>query len=205
MFYLWKQEDDDNILIDRLKTKQVVLKSQQGGVVLPLLKATNTKLSFIFSEINGRHESHAIRLEWNDTANIIAHVLQDEASLDSYKPSCMMYYTVAITGEEDFNIITLEFDVYYNLWRKLNNDEAKPEFEDIQTETLHFCYTFTAEQYKDILLLINIYSRDTAEKLLDKSLQPDFRRYKMLMESGDLMLAESGDNIIGETILTYDN
>lgn len=194
MFYLWKSETNNNILIDRLKTKQAVLRSQNDGVVLPLLKATNTKLSSIFSDINGCHENHAARLEWYDTANIITHILHDDASLKMYKPSSMMYYSISISGEKNLNFVTVEFAVYYHIWKIVDNDQPKPEFKDIVTETIHYCYTFTAEQYKDILLLITIYNREVAEQLLEKSNNPDsdissgksaFEIWKELGNEGD--------------------
>jgi hypothetical protein len=167
MFYLLKTEDNKNIIIDRMKNRQVVLRSQEDGVVLPLLRSTNTKLSFIFSSITRKIENCAVGLDWYDTQYIIKNLLGEVPDVSVHKPSCIMYYNLSIAPSEDYSTITVEFKVRYNVWKRVVDEEtSKPRFESVITEPVYFSYTFTKDEYKDFLFKINIYSETAVKKIM---------------------------------------
>ena len=116
MIYLYRANNGKtNIMLEKQKGNKSELRLQSNGFIIPLLRCSNTKLGIIFSNITGKITNQTIRLEENDTREIVYNILKDE--FEPYKPSSMMNYKV-YTILEDNGFVTINFEVVYYLWKK---------------------------------------------------------------------------------------
>lgn len=197
MHYIYRdKENKNNIIIDRPPNKQVILLAQKNGKTVPILKCSETKLSFLFSNPRRSFERISGKVDWDNTSRIIRYVLEgEEDSKKWFKPSSNVQTQMIVIPNREWTEITIEFRVFYQLYKKVygiiapedkfNNadwdyvdikngekyqyksDEVKHwHYRSIKTEELVFTYHMSAHDYMNALAFVNIYYSPLAMQLL---------------------------------------
>ena len=179
MIYLYRANNGKtNIMLEKQKGNKSELRLQSNGFIIPLLRCSNTKLGIIFSNITGKITNQTIRLEENDTREIVYNILKDE--FEPYKPSSMMNYKV-YTILEDNGFVTINFEVVYYLWKKVLNEESQHDtYQDIITDAKVYTYSLSPLEYLKLLILVNIGTESEALKMWEA-----YEKY-MIIDDDDL-------------------
>lgn len=121
MHYIYRdKENKNNIIIDRPPNKQVILLAQKNGKTLPILKCSETKLSYLFSNPRRSFERISSKVDWDNTSRIIRYVLEgEEDSKKWFKPSSMMQTEMHVIPNREWTEIAIEFRVFYQLYKKV--------------------------------------------------------------------------------------
>lgn len=174
MIVLCKSNTGNNLLLERVKCNRTILYSQNNGVLLPILKCSNAKLAIIFSHIFGKPELDAVRLDWDNTYRVIDSVLDETPSIKDYKPSSVMHYNVSIQVDAEKKNLSLQFVVWYHLWKRVLTDDNKYTFTNIITEEQYFSFNLTAEDWIRTVNYIGLLDEESARQIWENAINVNF-------------------------------